>query len=102
VLVCVDWKSGAVRWSEPGLGRASVALVDGHLIVLGEFGDLVLAKASPERYQEVSRARLVDATAGGAGELLQPPCWAAPVIAHGYLYVRGRGRIVCLDLISVQ
>jgi len=27
------------------------------------------------------------------------PCWAAPVIAHGYLYLRGQGRLVCLDLL---
>ena len=99
VLVCAEWKSGAVRWSEPGLGRASMVLADGHLVVLGEFGDLVLAKAAPDRYQELSRTRPVDPA---AGELLVAPCWAAPVVAHGYLYVRGRGRLVCLDLISVQ
>jgi hypothetical protein len=32
-------------------------------------------------------------------ELLVAPCWAAPVIAHGYLFVRGQGRLVCLDLL---
>ncbi len=30
------------------------------------------------------------------------PCWAAPVLSHGRLYVRGRGRgqgrVVCLDV----
>ncbi|MFM1997682.1 MAG: hypothetical protein RLZZ111_2069 [Planctomycetota bacterium] len=97
VLVCADWKSGAIRWSERGLGRASVVVADGHLIVLGEFGDLVLARATPERFEPLSRARLVDA---GAGDLLAPPCWAAPVIAHGYLFVRGQGRLVCVDLLA--
>jgi hypothetical protein len=82
---------------------------DGHLIVLGEFGDLVLVKATPERYEEVSRVRLVAPVAEGraagqdrAKELLVAPCWAAPVIAHGYLYVRGQGRLVCLDLLPAQ
>jgi len=111
LLVCADWRSGAIRWATPGLGRASMASADGHLIVLGEFGDLVLVKASPDRYEEVSRTRLVatatdqqDATRRGAQEqrveLLVAPCWAAPVIAHGYLYVRGQGRLVCLDLLA--
>jgi outer membrane protein assembly factor BamB len=105
LLVCADWKTGGITWSEPGLGRASVALVGSkegdHLVVLGEFGDLVLAKASPARYTEVSRVRLVDpAVPDGGGELLTAPCWAAPVVAHGYLYVRGQGRLVCLDLLS--
>jgi outer membrane protein assembly factor BamB len=98
LLVCVDWRTGRILWSERGLGRASVAYVDGHLIVLGEFGDLILARASPAGYQEVSRARLTDPLDGS--DLLVPPCWAAPVIAHGYLYVRAAGRLVCLDLLG--
>jgi len=101
MFVCADWKTGAIRWSEPGLGRASAVLVDGHLVVLGEFGELLLVKATPERYEEVSRVRLVDAGAGQGRDssLLVAPCWAAPVVARGLLYVRGQGRIVCLDLL---
>jgi len=119
MLVCADWKTGAIRWSEAGLGRSSLVSADGHLIVLGEFGDLVLVKATPDEYVEVSRTRLVasaidtqnatpakqpqnttrGATQDGRFELLVAPCWAAPVIAHGYLYLRGQGRLVCLDLL---
>jgi len=99
-LVCVDWESGAVRWSEGGLGRASVTLVDGHLVVLGEYGDLVLARATAERYEEVSRARPVDPDdPRGRRALLAPPCWAAPVVARGLLLVRGEGRVACLELL---
>jgi hypothetical protein len=67
----------------------------------------------------VSRARLVAAatdpqnatrqttdssrgTKNSGAELLVAPCWAAPVIAHGYLYVRGQGRLVCLDLLPTK
>jgi len=97
LLVCVDWQTGAVKWSEAGLGRASIVLVADHLIVLGEFGDLVLAEASPAGYREVSRTRL----ASDAGTpLLSPPCWAAPVISRGLLFVRGAGRLVCIDLLA--
>lgn len=102
VLVCADWRTGAVRWFEPGLGRASLAAVDGHLVVLSEFGELLLVKAAAESYAEVSRVRIAAAGARGADAeegLLAAPCWAAPVIARGYLFVRGRGRIVCLDLL---
>lgn len=95
LVVCVEWKTGAVTWSEPGLGRASMALVDGHLVILGEFGDLVLAKAVPERFEEVSRAKLA---ADDSTPLLAPPCWAAPLVARGLLFVRGAGRLVCVDL----
>jgi outer membrane protein assembly factor BamB len=98
VVACVEWKTGTVTWAEGGLGRASMVLVDGHLLVLGEFGDLVLVKATPERYTEVSRARLVTVDGDRRQELLAPPCWAAPVIARGRWYVRGQDRLVCLDL----
>lgn len=95
LVVCVEWKTGAVTWSEPGLGRASMTLVDGHLVILGEFGDLVLAKAVPDRFEEVSRAKLA---ADDSTPLLAPPCWAAPLVARGLLFVRGAGRLVCVDL----
>jgi len=98
LLACADWKTGELRWTERGLGRASCTLVDGHLIVLGEFGDLLLIKATPDRCEVVSRCRLVDAEQ--RSELLAPPCWAAPVIAHGYCYIRGAGRLICLDLLE--
>lgn len=103
VLACVDWKSGAVAWSEGGYGRASVTLACGHLVVLGEYGDLALVRATPDRYDEVSRVRVVgEVSPGREADLLTPPCWAAPVIARGLLYVRGKDRIVCLDLTDVQ
>jgi hypothetical protein len=41
-----------------------------------------------------------DSRQGGIGlPLLRYPCWAAPILAHGLLYVRGQGRVVCLELI---
>lgn len=96
LVVCVEWTTGAVKWSEPGLGRASMVLVDGHLVVLGEFGELVLALATAERFREVSRAKLL---ADDSTPLLAPPCWAAPVVARGRLFVRGAGRLACVELL---
>jgi outer membrane protein assembly factor BamB len=97
MVSCVEWETGALKWTEPGLGRASMVLADGHLVVLGEFGDLVLARAVPEAFAVVSRAKLV---ADDSTPLLAPPCWAAPVVARGLLYVRGAGRMVCVDLLA--
>ena len=43
--------------------------------------------------------RAIPAEGLRAGEpLLKQPAWAAPILAHGLLYVRGRDRLVCLDL----
>lgn len=35
----------------------------------------------------------------GPRRLLKPPAWAAPLVSHGLLYVRGRDRLVCAELI---
>jgi hypothetical protein len=94
-LRCVDLAAGAVTWREPGLGRASLLLADGHFLILTEIGNLLLVKPDPARFVEVAR---MDLGRGGAG-LLKYPCWAAPVLSHGRLYIRGAGRLVCLELI---
>ena len=96
LFVCADWETGELLWKEPGLGRAGCALVDGVLIVLSEFGELLLIKASKATCEIISRCEIEDRQVGGT--LLNPPCWAAPVVAHGYLYVRGAGKLVCIDL----
>jgi outer membrane protein assembly factor BamB len=94
-LRCLEMESGKVKWSEPDLTRTSLLLVDRHLVCLGEDGQVRLLKANPERYQEVCRLP-PESEAGG---LLRSPCWAAPILAHGLLYVRGRDQLVCLELI---
>jgi outer membrane protein assembly factor BamB len=97
-LRCLELATGKVCWSEPGLTRTSLVMADGHFVCLGEDGVLRLLKVNPRKYEEVSR--LEPRGAGGQGEpLLRYPCWAAPVLSHGLLYVRGRERLVCLELI---
>ncbi len=101
-LRCVELATGKVMWAQPGLLRSSLLYVDGHFICLGEQGDLTLLRANPEKYDEVSRVPFGTGEAGGApaaSRLLKAPCWAAPILARGLLYVRGRDRLVCLDLI---
>jgi outer membrane protein assembly factor BamB len=97
-LRCIELATGKVMWSEPGLTRTSLLLVDGHFVCLGEDGVLRLLKVNPRKYEEVSAVEL--RAPGKDGEpLLRYPCWAAPVLSHGLLYVRGEGRLVCLELI---
>ncbi len=94
-LRCVEWKTGKVCWAEPGLSRSSLTSIDGHFIVVGEQGQLLLIKANPEKFEEVTRYN------GGEGDNVKfvSPCWAAPVVSHGLLYVRGKNKLVCFDLI---
>lgn len=104
-LRCIELKTGNVMWSQPGLTRTSLMYVDGHLLSLGEYGQLQLIKVNPEKYDLVAEVLLQDETAGPALPGVQPkpllkyPAWAAPVLSHGLLYVRGADRLVCLELI---
>jgi outer membrane protein assembly factor BamB len=100
-LRCVEWATGKVLWKERNLTRTTLLMVDGHFVCFGEYGDLRLLKVNPEKYQEVSQCeQLVGKTAGGSDQaLLEYPCWAAPVLSHGLMYLRGKDRLVCVELI---
>jgi len=100
-LRCIDWKTGEVNWSEPELGRTSLLYVDSHFICLGEYGTLHLLKVNPEKFDEVAQwtPRVPLPAANAGAPLLRYPCWAAPILSHGLLYVRGHDRLVCLELI---
>ena len=91
-LRCVEWKTGKVQWSEPGMGRSSLLLVEDTLVCLSEDGTLRLITATPQRYDELAEWELK--TDNGA-PLLTYPAWAAPALARGLLYVQGADRIVC-------
>lgn len=85
-LNCVDVKTGAVKWSRPDFGKGSVTLADGHLFITTKKGDLVLVRATPERYEEKARvARL--------GENR-----TVPTLANKRLYLRDKKDIYCLDV----
>jgi outer membrane protein assembly factor BamB len=94
-LRCIEFATGKVMWSEPDLTRTSLLMVDGHFICLAEDGGLRLLKVNPMKYEEVSRLD----PEGKVGSQLRYPCWAAPILSHGLLYVRGKDRLVCLELI---
>lgn len=81
---CIDMKTGAVKWSKPRFGCASLLLADGQLIALCENGDLVLAEATPTAYKERARA-----------SLLTKYCRAEIALADGRMYARDNHKLVC-------
>ena len=94
-LRCIQWKTGKVMWSVPGLARCSLLAADGHLICLSEYGSLMLIQTDPKQYRLVSKVTLRD---DDGRDLLKPPAWAAPILSDGRLYVRGEDRLVCLEV----
>lgn len=105
-LRCIDWETGEVKWTVPNRTRTSLLYVDGHFVCLGEYGTLQLFRPNAEKFDlvaEVTMKRKADPDALDglleAPNLLRYPCWAAPILSHGLLYVRGRDQLVCLELI---
>ena len=95
-LRCIDATTGDVQWSQPGLTRASLLYVDDHFVCLDELGELRLIAANPKRYDEISHVIL---RSPDGDPLLKYPAWAAPVLSHGLLYLRGKDQLVCVELI---
>lgn len=88
-LRCVDFATGKLVWDQLGLGRGSLTIADGHLILLGDHGQLALAKPTPEKYDEISRAQIFDKA------ILT---WTAPVVSGGRLFVRHENELTAFDL----
>jgi len=87
---CVELATGEVKWSRKKTLRCTFLGVDDHLISLGEDGTLTLIKVNPQKYEAISRYEVAD---------IVYPCWAPPVLSDGILYVRGKGKLVALELI---
>lgn len=87
-LKCLDFATGEVKWSVADVGSGGVTAADGRLIVLGSRGELMVAPASPEKFEPTARA-----------QVLQGKCWTVPVLANARIYCRNAaGDLVCVDV----
>ena len=86
-LVCFDPKSRQVHWTEPRFGYATLLKAGDKLLILETDGELVLAAANVDRYEQLARARIADTTTR-----------ALPALAAGRLYVRDAQTLQCLDV----
>jgi len=88
-LRCLDFKTGEVKWSQEGLGKGSLMIAGGKLVILSERGKIVIAQASPDGFKELAGA-----------QILTGKCWTVPVLANGKIYARNNpdGQLVCIDV----
>jgi len=89
ILKCIEADTGEEKWKHRGLGKGSLIYVDGHLIVLGEEGRLVLVEANSTKYIEKAGT-----------QILRGRCWTSPTLAAGKLYLRDQNEMVCLDVLQ--
>ena len=87
ILKCIDAADGQTQWQARGYAKGTLILAAGHLILLGEQGNLGLAEANPERFVEKANVAL-----------MKGRCWTVPSLSEGILYVRDETEIVAVDL----
>lgn len=87
VFKCIDL-DGKERWRKRGLGMGTLSVAGDRLLILSERGELVIASASADGYQELARSAVLK---GGV-------CWATPVLVNGLIYCRNsQGDLICLN-----
>jgi outer membrane protein assembly factor BamB len=90
LLTCLDWETGAVKWSERKAGKGSLAAADGRIYFRDERGPMLLVEPNSAKYVEHGR--------------FEPPAksalfsWPHPVIANGKLYLRDQQYLFCYDV----
>lgn len=87
-LRCIEMATGKEKWTKGGFAwQGATTLVDGDVLVQNDRGEIVLVKATPEKYEELSRAQPL----GGQ-------CWTMATVADGRIFARSMTEAVCLDV----
>ena len=92
-LVCAEFKTGEVKWTDRGFGADSLCYADGRLYLHSESGELALVEATTEGYREKGRFTPPDQPERG-----QSKAWAYPVVANERLYIRDSNILWCYDV----
>jgi outer membrane protein assembly factor BamB len=79
----------------PNEGATFVTKNGDRFFIFGENGDLVIAKLSPDKYNEVSRTKLLDPVGVGLGRQI---VWSHPAYADQCVFARNDKEIVCASL----
>jgi outer membrane protein assembly factor BamB len=88
-LRCIEAATGNELWKRDKVGEYHASLLrtgDDKLLLVEEFGDLVLLDANPKEYRELARSKICGKT------------WAHPALANGRLYIRDAKELICVEL----
>ena len=84
---CIELGNGHGAWNEDQFGAGTVTLAGDQLLILRESGELVLADASPLRFNIRGRV-----------QILGSDTRAYPAIANGRFVARDKSNMVCVSL----
>jgi len=87
VLTCLEVSSGKRQWKRGRYGHGQVLLAGDTLVVLAEYGELILVRARADRLVELARI-----------QALEGKTWNNPVIAGRFLLLRNDRQAACFEL----
>jgi len=90
-MTAVELKTGRIAWQTRDFAKAQLLYADGKLIILDEDGNFGIARATPERFQVLSRVPLLTGIS-----------WTPPTLVGTRLYVRDRATLMALELGASQ
>ena len=103
VLRCLRLDTGEQLWEDrtavPENNWATIHLVRNaeRTWMFNERGELIIAKLTPEGFQEISRAKLIDPTTVQLRRR-NGVAWSHPAFAYRHVFARNDHELVCADL----
>ncbi len=103
-LRCVDLESGKHLWStyavttgDRRMNSATAFLVkhEDRFFIFNEKGELIIARLTPENYDEISRFKILDPTGVSFGRNV---VWSHPAYAEKCIFARNDGKLACYSL----
>ena len=86
---CLELKTGKTLWNDKGVGKGSVCLVDGELVLFSETaGKVGLAAASPDALKLTGQFSVKG----------KDKSWAHPIVVGGKMYIRYDTNLYCFDV----
>ena len=86
---CINWYTGEIMWQERGLANGVIIANYNMLYIYTDRGDMVLARATPERFDIVGRFSITLGT---------DQHWAHPILYNGMLIVRRGDTLMAFDV----
>ena len=94
-LQCISAADGSKKWTDKripgegaGIGHGQLLLAGDRLVILSEFGEIVLVRATPERFDELGRMKVLEGK----------KTWNNPAMSDGRLYIRNHLEMACVSL----
>jgi len=104
-LRCVELATGEQLWTnysaatggDRGAHSACAFLVKqgDRFFLASETGELIIARLSPEKYTEISRAKIIEPTGTAFGRSVW---WSHPAFANRSVYARNDKELICVSL----